>query len=263
MLSHPRTPPLLQLRGGGDALAVDSRLLQGANWFFILAVSAAPLLSVDAVEPLCRLLQRVLPLLGALLARVLHAVSAAAEATRLNREKLFVLAHGMATYACGDVVAQTMGHAAPDAARGSTCLWEPSRTARAALVGLLSDTWPFYHWSKGLQSLDVARPPLDRSALLGRRPALLLPLKIIVHILTFQPASTAAYLFLTGLFRGGPADALALLRSTFVTAFIPAFASFTVGGALVYSLPSVALQAALRNAGVLGICIYLAVVSHR
>ena len=41
-----------------------------------------------------------------------------------------------------------------------------------------------------------------------------------------------------------------------------AASTFAVGGILVYSLSSVALQSALRNMGVLGYAIYMAIISN-
>ena len=47
----------------------------------------------------------------------------------------------------------------------------------------------------------------------------------------------------------------------FQLGFLAGCPAFLAGGPLVYSLPSVLLQGALRNLGVLAISIYLAVVS--
>lgn len=244
-------------------LLVNDQLLTSANVALILAVGVSPLLSAQNVDAPAALLRRSLPLLGALLGAILRRAAATCEAARLGSEQAFVLLHGALTYACGDVIAQQaldrrrQGGAAP--ARRRRLRWRPARTARAAVVGVLSDTLPFYHWSSRLTTLDAASPILSGRWLSGvkelllRSPAMLLPLKIATHVFTFQPASTAAYLLMMG--------GWDLLRRKFVAAFAPAFVSFVVGGALVYSLKSVALQVALRNVGVLAICVYLAMVS--
>ena len=81
------------------------------------------------------------------------------------------------------------------------------------------------------------------------------------HLATFQPLSTAGYLLLHGLVRAGSlGGALAFLRSKFGAAIMPALGPFVVGGPVIYSLP-VVLGAALRNVGVLAMCVYLALVS--
>ena len=59
---------------------------------------------------------------------------------------------------------------------------------------------------------------------------------------------------------GDAAAALAFLRARFAAALLPALTTFLVGGPLIYSLPVVA-GAALRNLGVLGMCVWLAVVA--
>ena len=58
-------------------------------------------------------------------------------------------------------------------------------------------------------------------------------------------------------------QALALYNKAvrkFSAAILPALGTFAVGGPLVYSLP-VVLGAALRNVGVLAMCVYLALVA--
>jgi len=135
------------------------------------------------------------------------------------------------------------------------------------MIGLLSDTLPFYHWSSFLQTWDEGGRRsglIRRMPLVGRRPSLLLPLKIAVHLATFQPASTAGYLLLQGLLKSGGhlRGAIEFLRARLVAAILPALGTFLVGGPIVYSLP-VAAGAALRNLGVLAMCVYLALVSSR
>ena len=87
--------------------------------------------------------------------------------------------------------------------------------------------------------------------------------KIALHAGLFQPATTAAFLASQPLLRGdGWAAARALLAKRFAQAYAAGASTFVVGGLLVYSLPSVALQSALRNLGVLAFGIYLALVSN-
>ena len=110
----------------------------------------------------------------------------------------------------------------------------PLNKCYAALVGVLSDTLPFYHWSLLLHTIspDGRRAGLiTRVPLLRRHSSLLLPLKIAAHLATFQPLSTAAYLYLQGLVRhGGSARAaLAFMRARFLTAVLPALAAFAIG----------------------------------
>ena len=84
-------------------IAVNSRVLTTTNSVLAVAVSVAPLLGVDLSKPACDWLKRFVPLLGHLLAALLRRISAACEALRLRRERLFVLIHGATTYAIGDV----------------------------------------------------------------------------------------------------------------------------------------------------------------
>ena len=248
------------------AIAVDSRLLMGINGLLIVAVSSAPLLSAELAATPSAWLSKVVPLLGRFLAAILRRVASACENARLRREQLFVLAHGAITYALGDAIAQAAMR--PSDSAGGMALWVPSLTAWAAAVGLLSDTLPFYHWSSFLSSFDhiggPRRAALERRLpIVARKPALILPLKVAVHLATIQPASTAAYLYLQGLLKGaGPIGSLAFVRERFLTAVLPALLTFLVGGPLIYSLPVVA-GAALRNLGVLGMCVYLAFVASR
>ena len=119
--------------------------------------------------------------------------------------------------------------------------------------------------SKGRAEPRLLREALERRLpILVSRPSLLLPLKIVAHLLTFQHFSTGLYLLLQGLVRGdgGLRGALAFLRARYVAAVLPSLGSFLIGGPIIYSLP-VAIGAALRNVGVLAICIYLAFISAR
>lgn len=245
------------------SLTLDGRLVNTLNSLLVTATLAAPLLSADLVALPASAMAKALPWLGQLLASQLSWLAAKCEAFRLRRTFAFVLFHGALTYACGDLVAQTAFAPAAAAAAGVGRLWWPLQTLWAAMVGLLSDTLPFYYWSTALARLDVGSPLLRRSRLLQRRPALLLPLKIVLHLATFQPACTAAYLFLQGLrvAHGSVGGALNFMQRKFATAALPAVVTFAVGGPIVYSLPSIVAQSALRNLGVLAMCIYLAIVS--
>ena len=241
---------------------VDKTLASSANTVLAIAISTAPLLSADLVAPACAWLVRFVPLLGKLLSELLRRVSAACEGFRLRREQAFVLIHGAVTYAIGDLIAQ-----AAKAHSNGQVLWTPSKTAWAAGIGLLSDTLPFYHWSSLLATIDPQGKRagvIQRVPLLRRQPALLLPFKILCHLATFQQLSTASYLFMQGLLKssGDIAAALEFMCDRFIAAALPATASFAVGGPIVYSLP-VAAGAALRNLGVLAMCVYLAVVASR
>lgn len=261
-------------------VAVNPSLMASVNGALVLATVLTPLLSAELVEAPCRVLRTVLPPVGAVAAQAIRAAADACHALRGRRELLFMLVHGALTYSTGDLIAQAAlssertsrspsGATGTEAARErdkrsrrcAAVSWRPLRSARAALVGVLSDTLPFYHWSVALEKLDhswlVRRWPV-----LLRKPALLLAIKVFAHVLTFQPTCTASYLILQQLLRGESwRGALRFLKLTFVAAFAPAFFSFLAGGPVVYSLPSVLLQGALRNLGVLAISVYLAVVS--
>ena len=201
------------------SLAVDSRLLNAASTVLVLAVSSAPMLTAELVSAPCTWLVRFVPLLGRVLAALLRRAAAACASARAQREQVFVLLHGAVTYALGDVIAQAAMREPSD---GGSTLWVPSTTMLAAVVGLLSDSLPFYHWSVLLQTLSPEgrrAGVITRVPLLRGRPALLLPMKIGMHLLAFQPLSTGLYLFLQGLSKhGGSASAaLAFLRARFIT----------------------------------------------
>jgi len=55
---------------------------------------------------------------------------------------------------------------------------------------------------------------------------------------------------------------LALGASRFMAAYLVAASTFAIGGLVVYSVSSVALQSALRNMGVLGYAVYMAMLSN-
>ena len=246
------------------SLHVDPRVLFVANNVLAIAVSAAPILSPQLISGPCALFARLIPLLGRMLAAVLEKVARTCEALRLRREQAFVLVHGAVTYACGDLIAQATLASRAGESSSDKVSWVPAQTLIAAVVGLLSDTLPFYHWSSLLAKMDVGerRAALERRLpILARQPSLILPLKILVHLATFQPLSTGGYLVLQGLARsGGVVGAVAFAKDKFAAAMTPALISFAVGGPLVYSLPVVA-GAALRNLGVLAMCIYLAYIA--
>jgi len=246
----------------GDAVAaaapllLDGRLLHGVNTALVLLISVAPILSADAVARPAAILRK---LLGGAAAAALTAAANAIDTLRRQREFGFCVVHGALTYACGDVLAQAVAPPADDGSKvaGSKVVgWRPRRTLRTAISGVLSDALPFYYWSSALQTLELP-------GLLGRLPAGILATKIALHAGLFQPATTAAFLASQPLLRGdGWAAARALLAKRFAQAYAAGASTFVVGGLLVYSLPSVALQSALRNLGVLAFGIYLALVSN-
>ncbi|KAL1512091.1 hypothetical protein AB1Y20_005363 [Prymnesium parvum] len=256
------------------ALPVDAALLLSVNSALVLATVISPLLSADLVDAPCAALRASLPHIGASLASALRRAAGGCERFRARRQLLFMLIHGAVTYATGDAIAQAAlaarsggGSAEPREARREkirrrrAVRWRPVSSARAALVGVLSDTVPFYFWSVGLDRLEGSWVTRIFPLLL-RKPSLLLATKVGAHLLTFQPVCTASYLLLQQLFRGQPwSNAMRFVRRKFVAAFAPAFVSFLAGGPIVYSLPSVLLQGALRNLGVLVISVYLAVVA--
>lgn len=248
-------PPQLPL-----TVTLGTPSLHAANAAAIALVMAAPLLSPSAVSAPCAIIREALPLLGRLLARALQAFAAGCYALRTRRAAAFMLVHGAITYACGDVLAQLA-----TGPQGPKVLWLPLRTARAAIVGLASDTVPFFFWSTALASLGPEAPLVTRTGLssfMRRSPSALLALKVGLHLALFQTFSTGSYLFLQAWLRGeGASSAAALLRDRFLPAYAPAFASFLVGGVLVYRLQSLVLQAALRNLGVLAIAVYLAMIA--
>ena len=233
------------------SLAIDS-----ASVVLTLMVSAAPLISQSLVARPSNWCAAAIPLLGRHISSGIQKLASACEEFRVDREQAFVLAHGAVTYAVGDVIAQA---SKPADSSSKAKLWSPAQTGRAAVIGLVSDAYPFYHWSKFIASLDASTLPV-----VAAKPMLLLPLKILLHVATFQPLATAGYLFLQGLSKGDRTvrNAVVFLKAKFRAAIVPALATFTIGGPLVYSLPVVA-GAALRNLGVLGFCIYLAVVSSQ
>jgi hypothetical protein len=258
-----------------DGVDLNDRVAAGVNSALVLLITVAPLLSVDLVAPMCNTARKALPIVGAAIAGATQSLAKACHTLRSQRQMLFMLLHGGLTYATGDMIAQAalsgMGRSkgddsatlsgTRDTPRKKSVSLRPLRVARAALVGVLSDTLPFYYWSVALESVDpvaLAR----RFPIFERKPSMLVASKVGVHLATFQPATSAAYLFLQPLLRGQSLVAsLAFMRRKFMAAFLPAFSSFLLGGPIVYSLPSIILQGALRNLGVLGISVYLAVVS--
>lgn len=231
-----------------SVVLVDSGLLLGVDSVAVIAIAVAPLLSKDVVAGAAGALRAWMPVVGVWLARSLEVVASACQTLRERRQMLFVLLHGAFTYAAGDVLAQlSMQPSSKQEAGGRrrAVSWRPMQSVRAALVGIVSDTLPFYHWS-----LALSRTSASVAA------------KVAAHVAFFQPASTGSYLLFQPLFRGvSLRKSLAFAGSTFLKAFAPAFVSFLVGGVVVYSLPSVALQSALRNLGVLALSVYLAIVS--
>lgn len=250
----PLPPPAWEM----TSVAVQPVAFSTITVALAVFVSVAPILSASLMLAPTQLLTDLVPLVGRMLSSMLRGLTRACEGLRSKREQTFVLLHGALTYMVGDLVAQ----AASDSSD-----WLPVQTARAAAIGIVTDTLPFYHWSSLLSSIDDPASPIREALfrklpMFARRPARLLPLKIAAHLASFQPLSTAGYLFLQGLSKGHRTigGALAFLRQRFAAAILPALATFLFGGPIIYSLPVVA-GAALRNLGVLGMCVYLAVVS--
>ena len=88
-------------------------------------------------------------------------------------------------------------------------------------------------------------------------------LKIALHTAIFQPLTTAGLMLSQALLRRDSwAVAWSLVRRRFMAAYLVAASTFAIGGLLVYSVSSVALQSALRNMGVLGYAVYMAVLAN-
>ena len=172
-----------------------------------------------------------------------------------RRDRLFVALHALSTYACGDVLVQLARHAG-----GGTMIYMPMRTLRNSLAGLLADAIPFYFWSSLLASVDATTPWLP--GFLRQSAVLLIGVKVVSHIVLFQTFSNALYLSSHSLLsRAGWRGAWQRLRSSLWRTCVVAAVSFGIGGPLVYALPSVLLQSALRNVGVLAFSFYLALVA--
>mmetsp|Transcript_49454 Transcript_49454/g.160264 ORF Transcript_49454/g.160264 Transcript_49454/m.160264 type:complete len:102 (+) Transcript_49454:564-869(+) len=99
--------------------------------------------------------------------------------------------------------------------------------------------------------------------MLRSSPAALIALKVALHIVLFQTVSNALYLASHALLsRSGWRGAITRVRRSLWQTCLVAAVSFGIGGPLVYMLPSVLLQSALRNVGVLGFSSYLALVAN-
>ena len=122
-----------------------------------------------------------------------------------------------------------------------TALFQPVTTAAIMLLQALlrRDSWA--------DACDLVRRRYACCAA-NPRPSLVVAL--------CQPSLAAA------LYRGGPHPDAYHRCGRFKAAFLVAASTFAVGGVLVYSLSSVALQSALRNMGVLGYAVYMAVLSN-
>jgi len=228
------------------------------SWQLYTACAAvvATLLLAPVVEPqtVAVCLERAplsLPLLGPLTARALVAATWASYALRTRAELAFVLLHTMLTYAAGDTLAQAV------LCRGSSVLtWQPLRTLTSGCVGVLSDGVPFVTFSLCFHAFSRVAAPLPSWSLVL--------LKVLLHVVVFQTVSNSLYLSLQAWLRGqGWRGVVAANRANLLRTCVTAGASFAVGGALVYSLPSVSLQSALRNVGVLFFSVYLALVTLR
>ena len=247
-------PPSLAV-AAAPAVQVDSQLMASFNGALMLVTVLTPLLSAELVEVPCRALGAALPPVGAAVARSMRAIADACHALRTRRLMLFMLLHGALTYITGDLIAQAAvsgrsggatkagaSDEAPSSAaegglrRRRAVGWHQLRSARAALVGILSDTLPFYYWSSALEKLDQSWV-VRRLPVLLRKPGLMLATKVGVHVFTFQPACTASYLLLQQLLRGQSLpSALRFLKRTLVAALAPALVSFLAGGPVIYSL---------------------------
>jgi hypothetical protein len=189
--------------------------------------------------------------------RLLHEFAAACQSLRMH-DRLFVLLHAIATYACGDMLVQLARH--PSQSAGSTIAYQPMRTLRNSAAGVLADAIPFYYWSSLLSGVTATTSWLP--SFLRESAAALIGIKVTLHIVLFQTVSNALYLISHSLLsRSGWRGAIRRLRSSLWRTCRVAAISFGIGGPLVYSLPSVLAQSALRNVGVLAFSFYLALIA--
>mmetsp|Transcript_34196 Transcript_34196/g.107300 ORF Transcript_34196/g.107300 Transcript_34196/m.107300 type:complete len:263 (+) Transcript_34196:31-819(+) len=249
-------------------------LLQGTGAALVAITLSAPLASTAGVAAIAGPLRRVLP--GA--ASVLHAFAAGCQRLRA-RDKLFVASHAMITYACGDLLVQLASHTG-----GGPISYAPLRTLRNSAAGIISDALPFYYWSSllagvgsttawlpemlrsspaALIALKASRTPTDHHHTAFPRSLRVCPHQVALHIVLFQTVSNALYLASHALLsRSGWRGAITRVRRSLWQTCLVAAVSFGIGGPLVYMLPSVLLQSALRNVGVLGFSSYLALVAN-
>jgi len=236
----------------GDAVAeLPVVLLQGASAVLTGLTLISPLASTAGLAALQGPLRRTLtPLFG-----LLNAFAAACQRLRVHA-RLFVMLHAIATYACGDVLVQLARHTG-----GATIAYRPLRTLRNSLAGVVADAVPFYYWSSMLSGVGETTAWLP--AALRNSAAGLIGVKVGLHIVVFQTFSNALYLGSHSLLsRSGWRSAVRRVRQSLWQTCLVAGVSFGIGGPLVYSLPSVLLQSAMRNVGVLGFSIYLALVAN-
>lgn len=235
---------------GGATAELPILVVQGASTALAVFTLSSPLASTAGVAAMNGPLRRLLPPLF----RLLHGFAAVCQSLRMH-DRIFVLLHAISTYACGDMLVQLARHSG-----GPIIAYQPMRTVRNSAAGVLADAIPFYYWSSLLSGVKATTGWLP--AFVRESAAALIGLKVTLHIVLFQTVSNALYLISHSLLsQSGWRGAIRRLRSSLWRTCLVAAVSFGIGGPLVYALPSVLAQSALRNVGVLAFSFYLALIA--
>ena len=184
----------------------------------------------------------------------------------LNKNMMVaVLLHGLVTDGVSDALAQAI--AVPASSRVHID-WR--RVMRGASVAFVSDDLPFALWARFLwNGFEKLRPVLRRSPLPPWLSAILLSplgfaaLKTLVSQLGYESVSTAMYLSLQEVARGGGLQgAWRELRSKFWRAWMSGLMFFSSTHLLMFLAPVWWMQPILDNLSCLAFNTYLAVLSH-
>ena len=292
-----------RLRGGGSKRSAKDkgavvhrttkttpRAVYAASTAMVLASTAA-MLPTNALAPLASIVPSGLVSLITSLASRTGPLSglfgAIGGAFTRHGAMVMVLLHGLLTDGISDALAQAVSVQTASTSSTTTTstasqlqttnqLAAPmsldwGRLARSTTVSFVTDDIPFALWAKFLwEAFEKLRPVILGATVLPMwmRLALTSPLgiaslKTLASQAAYETTSTAAYLGLQEVMRGGgPKQIFKELKSKFWRAYRSGLAFFTAQNLLIFLLPVWWLQPIVDNLSCLGFNTYLALLSH-
>lgn len=171
-----------------------------------------------------------------------------------------VLAHGIVTKACADVLAQTIPQAnAPD-------IWlDPLRILRSMTASVISTSMPFYYWTKFMPTFFNSiqawlNGAINQPFLRGFVSAFF---KTIITQIAFRPFNVAGFLLLQSAFRGDTArELVSVMRNKFKQSLAGGILFYSVSNLLMYSVPVPFLHPIMGSIAGLMFNVWLAMLAY-
>jgi len=171
-----------------------------------------------------------------------------------------VLAHGIVTKACADVLAQTIPQG------DAPVIWlDPLRILRSTTASVISTSMPFYYWTKFMPTFFTAIQTWLNGAIAMPflRGFVSAFLKTTITQVVFRPWNVGGFLLLQSAFRGDTARQLvSVMRKKFKQSLAGGILFYSISNLLMYSVPIPFLHPIMGSIAGLMFNVWLAMVAY-